>query len=239
MIDFSYTDEQELLLESIREFCQRNMPDEIVKQWHLNGCQPDEVNKLFIDSFGLLRVPEEYGGVPIDTVTMCLLIKELGKNGGLTAIMGLLALYDILEFGSDEQKKFFLELNNEKGSPKTALAISEPGAGSDNMGMTTTARSVNGKFVINGQKTFSSNARNCDFLLVAAKDEDPSRENTSASLWLVPVKTPGLNLVNVDELCSRTEPFSDVYFDDVVVEESARLGKRGEGFMELMKNFEL
>ena len=77
------------------------------------------------------------------------------------------------------------------------------------------------------------------YTIVVAKDEDPSRENRNMSLWYIPMDTPGVSTASLHKIGQQCIPFCEVYFDDVVVTEEQRMGKPGEGFMMLMKNFEV
>lgn len=240
MIDFSLTEEQELLLESVKEFCERNVTEAKIQEWIANHRVPDEYNKAYLDAgFGFFGIPEEYGGVEIDIVTQALFYAEFTRRVGACFPNNLLFLYDILEFGTPEMIKQFMDKYMKTGSCSINLAVSEPGGASDNMSMTTTTKTVDGKIVLNGQKTFCSGARNSDYLIILAKDEDPSRENKNISMWLVPTNLPGMKLVNVEEIGMKLNPFSDLYLDNVVIDESMLLGKRGKGFLQLMKNFEM
>ena len=75
-MDFALTDEQELLLESVREFCDRYFTDDVVKEMYENGGMPDEIAEAYRDAgFGLMGIPEEYGGIPADKVTLGLMIE--------------------------------------------------------------------------------------------------------------------------------------------------------------------
>lgn len=241
-MDFSLTDEQELLLESVREFVARNFTEEKIQQWYKEHGVPDELLREFMDAgLGHLGIPEEYGGVPVDKVTLCLVMEELTRAAGCSTPfeLNLLSMYDICEFGSPEQIQFCMDYYNEEGRPCFALAISEPGAGSDNMSMVTTTKKVDGKIVINGQKTWVSGGENVPYVLLVAKDEDPSPENKNMSMWLVPMDSPGIKTASIHKIGQTLLPLCDIYFDSVVIDESALVGKRGQGFRNLMVNFEV
>ena len=103
----------------------------------------------------------------------------------------------------------------------------------------TVAKEIDGKIHINGTKNWVTGGEDADYVLLIAKDEDPAPTNSSMSLWLVPLDSPGLTTQLTDKIGGHIAPFCDMYFDDVVVDESARVGKRGEGFMNLMRDFEM
>ena len=114
------------------------------------------------------------------------------------------------------------------------------GAGSDNRSMTTVAKKqADGTYKLSGQKTWVTMGEKLPYTIVVAKDEDPSRENRNMSLWYIPMDTPGVSTASLHKIGQQCIPFCEVYFDDVVVTEEQRMGKPGEGFMMLMKNFEV
>ena len=151
----------------------------------------------------------------------------------------MLAAYDVAEFGSEEQCQLIIDHYEKTGNCFAAMCLSEPGAGSDNMGMTTTTKKqADGTYILKGQKTWVTNGACSSYLVVIAKDEDPARENKNMSLWLIPSDTPGVSTAALTKLGQQTVPFVDVFFDDVVLTEANRLGEAGQGWLLLMKNFE-
>ena len=242
-MDFALTDEQELLLESVREFCDRYFTDDVVKEMYENGGMPDEIAEAYRDAgFGLMGIPEEYGGIPADKVTLGLMIEELYHSAGCMHILyqNSLSMFDIMEFGTEEQKQQAVDHYMETGWPIASLSISEPGAGSDNGSMTCVAKKqADGTYKLSGQKTWVTMGEKLPYTIVVAKDEDPSRENRNMSLWYIPMDTPGVSTAPLHKIGQQCIPFCEVYFDDVVVTEEQRMGKPGEGFMMLMKNFEV
>ena len=240
--DFTLTDEQELLLENVREFCARNIDESKIKKWYDAHGIPDELAEAYLDAgFGLMGIPEKYGGIPCDLITLGLLTEEMHHLSGciLPFIQTTLGMFDIVEFGSEEQIKMCMDVYMKTGKPIFALAISEPGAGSDNASMTTTTKEANGKFVLNGSKTWITNGEVYPYTLVLAKDEDSDPRNRNISMWLFPRDTPGVSTSSVPKIGQQIWPFCELYFDNVVLDESCRVGERGQGFMNLMKNFEM
>jgi alkylation response protein AidB-like acyl-CoA dehydrogenase len=225
----------------IAAWCKEHMPEEKIKEWYAKRGIDQEVAKSWVDEgFGKLGIPEEYGGIPCDKLTLCIAIEELCHGGGnIPMAPNALINFDILEFGNPEQIKDAMDYYFTQGIPKYALAISEPDAGSDNQGMSTFAvKGDDGKYHINGTKTWVTNAEWSPGLIVVAKDDDPARENKSMSMWLVDSDTPGVRIENLNKIGMQIAPFSKVHFTDVVVDESARLGEAGRGLYNLMKNFE-
>ncbi len=242
-MDFKLTDEQQLLVESIEEFAARNFTEEKIAQWYAEGNVPDELTKEYLDTgFGLMGLPEEYGGVPCDKLTLGIMTEALFHATGCMTpfVSNTLAMTDIVEFGNEDQIKMCLDSYRENGKPIFSLAISEPGAGSDNMSMTSvTKKQADGTYVLSGSKTWVTMGEHFPMVLAIAKDEDPSRENKSMSLWLFSKDLEGVSTAPLHKIGQTIMPFCEMYFDDVVLTEDMRVGEPGSGFMNLMKNFEM
>lgn len=242
MMDYTLTDEQELLIESVNEFSVRNFSEENIAEWYEVGNIPDELYKEFIDfGFGLMGIPEKYGGVPCDKFTLGLMTEAMYHATGCMTpfVTNTLAMADMIDFGNEQQIEMSLDAYIHSGKSIFALAVSEPGAGSDNMGMaTTTKKQVDGTYILNGQKIWVTMGEIFPWIMVIAKDEDPDRSNTSMSLWLMPRDTPGITTAPLHKIGQTIMPFCEMFFDDVKLTEDMRVGERGTGFMKLMKNFE-
>ena len=147
---------------------------------------------------------------------------------------------DFIDFGAtSEQISDAMQDYLETGQPIFSLGFSEPGAGSDNQAMTcVTRKQEDGTYLLNGQKTWVTQGEVFPNVLVIAKDEDPARENKSMSMWIVPKDAPGLSTAPLHKIGQKVAAFCEVYFDGVVLTEDMRIGKPGEGFLNLMKNFE-
>ncbi len=242
-MDFTLTDEQELLLESVDEFCERYFTDEAIKDMYENHGMSDEIAEAYRDAgFGLMGIPEEYGGVPADKLTVGMMIERLYQKSGCMHILyqNSLSMFDIVEFGTEEQINLCMEHYMETGWPIASLSISEPGAGSDNRSMTCTAKKqADGTYKLSGQKTWVTMGAVLPYTIVIAKDEDPSHDNADMSLWLVKMDMPGVSTSTLHKIGQQAIPFCEVYLDDVVLKEEDRMGEQGKGFMMLMKNFEV
>ena len=242
-MDFRFTEEQELMIASLKEYAAQYFTDEAVKEmYEVHHGVPDDVQEAYRDlGFAFMGLPEKVGGIPATLFDLGILTETLYRaTGAMTPFMtGMLAAYDVAEFGSDEQCQLIVDHYEKSGRSFAAMCLSEPGAGSDNMGMTTTVKSQgDGTFVMNGQKTWVTNGGTAPYLVVIAKDEDPARSNRNMSLWLIPRDREGVSTGELSKLGQQTVPFVDVFFDDVKLTEADRLGKPGEGWMLLMKNFE-
>ena len=153
-IDFTMTEEQELLLSSIRELINNEFPEEYFRTHDEEGKYPREfVKALAENGISLLGVPEEHGGIPADYVTQMLAIMEIAKCGAPAFLMtNGQCMHSMIHFGSPEQLRLTAESTSTTGDPAYSLALTEPGAGSDNNAATTTWERKDGKIVINGRE---------------------------------------------------------------------------------------
>lgn len=242
-MDFRLTEEQELLLESLREIMARHCTEEYMKECNREGKYPIEfVNALVENGFNLLGIPEEYGGTPVDTLTMMLVAEEITKNGGPHFVFGqALSIADMLMFGSEEQKAQTMDAIKE-GKVPFVLGFTEPQAGSDNSAIATTFARRNGKVYINGHKTFMSNAMRAPYMLCLARNADEVgdvNKLNALSMWWVPMNAPGVKVEKIEKIGWHMLDTCEVYLNNVELEEKDLVGVEGNGFMQAMVNFEV
>lgn len=231
-MDFSLTDEQELLLENLGELM-KEFPETYWRECDEEGRLPTEWWDAMVDAeFAFLGIPEEHGGVPVDAVTHMLFVEEVGRLGGPVNLMAnFLRVRDMISFGTDEQMRYTLEAA--RHCPISfALGASEPQAGSDSKAITASAVHRNGKVYISGHKTFISHAMATEKMLTITIDE-----NKDMSMWLVPLDAPGVKRENVHKVGLRNSSTCEVYLDNVEVDESALVGTEGNGLYQLMENY--
>lgn len=239
-MDFGLTDEQQLLLESLDELLERECPESYIADLDLHHQPPTSFRKAMHEAgFMSLGFPEEYGGTPVDAVTLVLLAARTARQGLNNGYgLELLQAMDIIEFGSDEQKAEVLGLLS-SGDVPFALGFTEPGAGSDNSAMTTSAVHHDGLVTFNGTKTLITNALQSKYLLLMAKDpavEDPRK---AISMYLVPMDAPGVTTNRLDKIVWHISDSCEIFLDDVTLPESCLVGVKGNGFKQLMRNFEM
>lgn len=240
-MDFRMTEEQELLLESLREVIARYGTEEYFRECDENHRYPTEWMQAMTDSgFGLLGVPEEYGGTPVDILTLMLFTEEAARLGCPTYFLSRsIQIDDMLKFGSEEQKKVTMEYTM-KGQFAFCLGFTEPQSGSDSTAITATATRRNGKVYINGHKTFITGADSTPFMLCMTKDPESTKSPyESCTLWWVPMNAPGIKIEPLKKVGWHMKNTCDVYLDNVELEEKDIVGKEGEGFKNLMHNFEI
>lgn len=240
-MDFSRTDEQELLLSSLAEVVERYGSEDYLKECDEKGLTPFELRRgLHEAGFDLLGVPEEYGGTPCDTVTLMMYHEELARlcSAAYACESTSLSVADMIKFGSPQQLQDCVNAINDLRTP-FALGFSEPNAGSDSSAITTTYRREGGKVIINGQKTFISRADMADYLLCIARNGDVPEAEKVFTTWWIPMNAPGLTYQPIKKVGWHCIHSCDLWLEDVVLDESDMVGKEGNGFINVMKNFEI
>ena len=233
-MDFELSAEQQELRAAVRAFAREELNHDLEARDH-EGTFPRDC-WLKCAEFGLLGlpVPAEYGGQGEDLVTTTIAMEALGwgcrDNGlvfSLNAQMWAVQM-PIVHYGSEEQKRTWLP-RLLSGEIVGAHAITEPGAGSDVFSLTSRAEHRDGGYVLNGQKTFSSNSPVAGLALVFAYLQ---REGQKPALtaFLVPRETKGVTFGKpIPKMGLRTSPMGEVILEDCFVPESARLGPEGAG----------
>lgn len=239
-MDFKLTEEQELLLASIREMMQRDFGDDYFRKCDEERRFPVEfMTAMAENGLSLLGVPEEFDGIPADMLTQVLAIEEITRMGGTGYLLtNALCVHNMVHWGTREQLELTAE-SAQKGIPAYSLLFTEPQAGSDNNLLTTTATRKNGKVYLNGQKVFITGARDFPYMLVLARDPEPKDPKRCFTMWWVDPKAPGVKIQDLQKIGWHQISNCEVYFDNVEIEESAMVGKEGYGFIHLMKNFEI
>jgi len=180
-------------------------------------------------------VSEDNGGLGLDFGYNCVVAEELayaGSSAGITLQSDIVVEY-IETYGSPEQKAKYLP-GMVSGEIITAIAMTEPGAGSDLQGVRTTALKDGNHYIVNGSKTYITNGQNADLILVVAKT-DPSLGAKGMSIILVDADTPGFKRGrNLDKVGMHSADTSELFFDECRVPITQCLGAEGQGFGYLM-----
>lgn len=239
-MDFKLTEEQELLLASVREMMQRDFTDDYFRKCDEERRFPVEfMTAMAENGISLLGVPEEFEGVPSDMLTQMLVIEEITRMGGTGYLLtNALCVHNMATWGSRDQLEK-TAASAQKGIPAYSLLFTEPQAGSDNNLLATTATRKNGKVYLNGQKTFITGARDFPYMLVLARDAEPKDPKRCFTMWWVDPTASGVKIQDLHKIGWHQISNCEVYFDNVELEESAMVGQEGYGFLHLMKNFEI
>jgi len=235
-MEFSLSSEQEMIIDTVRSFVEQELyphEDEVEKTNHIDASLAESIKQKAIN-LGLYatNMPVEYGGGGLDTLTLCLLEKELGKaNFGLQYIVARPS--NILMACKDEQIDKYL-VPTIRGDKVDCLAMTEPNAGSDVRSMKCRAERDGEYFVINGSKHFISHADMADYviLFVASGVEETSRgAKKKITSFLVDMGTPGFSVeTGYNSVSHRGYHNFILNFDDCRVHESQVLGEVDHGF---------
>lgn len=232
-----FRDDHEIFREQARRFIER----EIVPfhhRWEQEGIVPKSVWRRAGEE-GLLccTIPEAYGGGGGDFGHAAIMIEELARVNasgiGFPLHSDIVAPY-IFAYGTEEQKREWLP-KLARGEHIGAIAMTEPGTGSDLKSVRTTARKDADHYVINGQKTFITNGQNASLVIVVCKTA-PELGGKGVSLIVVEEGTPGFSKGRkLDKIGLRAQDTSELFFEDVRVPITQRLGEENQGFSYLMR----
>jgi alkylation response protein AidB-like acyl-CoA dehydrogenase len=234
-----FDDEHEAFRDSFRRFLEK----EVVPhhdQWERDGIVPREVFAAAgANGFVGMAVPEEYGGGGVDDFRFNVVIGEETARAGVTGFgLGLGLHNDIvlpyfLAFTTDEQKARWLP-GIASGELITAVAMTEPGMGSDLASLRTTARRDGDVYVVDGSKTFITNGINADLVVTAVKT-DPAQRHRGMSLLVLERDMPGFERGrNLDKIGQHSQDTAELFFTGVRVPAGNLLGEEGQGFAYLV-----
>ncbi len=238
-----FREEHEALRAQVRRFVETEIKPHGVK-WEEQGFVPREVLRRMGElGFLGIRYPAEYGGAEMDTLGSVVLGEELGRSTfGGTAITVLvhtdMASVHLANGGTPEQKAHWMP-EIVAGRAICAVAVTEPGAGSDVKGIRTTARRDGGSYVLNGAKMFITNCVHGDLYFVAAKTSAEARPSQSVSIFLVQKGTPGFRVSRaLDKHGWRSSDTAELVFEDCHIPAENLIGGEGQGFYSIMRNFQ-
>jgi alkylation response protein AidB-like acyl-CoA dehydrogenase len=237
-LDFSPDEGDEALLESLDRFLARHLPPDEVRRRDAAHLPPYDLLPI-MGELGLfaIPVPEAEGGLGLPWTKVALVQERLGRAAYMAAsiynrVVGFGAM-SLLTYGSAAQRRELLP-RLVAGRLLIALALTEPGAGSDAAALTTRARRVPGGWRITGRKCWISDAEGCDLMIVAARSDPELHGPKGLSLFLVPPRTGGIAMTKLPKLGNNCMPSFDIGFDDAFVPEAALIGQEGNGFRHLM-----
>ncbi|WP_299565208.1 acyl-CoA dehydrogenase family protein [uncultured Mycolicibacterium sp.] len=234
-----YEAEHEAFRETVREFIERECRPNHEK-WEQQRLV-DRSAYVAAGKYGLIgfNIPEEYGGGGTDDFRFNAVIDEEIARAGVHA--PALSLHNdvvapyFLHLANDEQKKRWLP-GIASGETIIAIAMTEPGAGSDLAGIRTSAVRDGDDWIINGSKTFISSGINCDLVVVVART-DPEAGHKGFTLFVVERDMPGFTRGRkLDKVGLHTQDTAELHFENVRVPSANILGKEGYGFYHLMQN---
>jgi acyl-CoA dehydrogenase len=231
------TDEQQGFALAIRTFCDDTCGTlekrDALTENGLLANSPEVLARMAELGWLGVSLPEEYGGGGAGMVDECIFLEETAR--GLAPILaystGLTAAQTYLKYGTEEQKRTVV--GNMAAGRLEAIALSEPGAGSDLGGVRVKAEQDGGGWVISGQKTWTSAAHIAENILVLTRTEVTGKKHQGLTLLMVPAQSPGLEMHEIRTMEARTT--NDLYFTDVRVPASAVVGQVGGAWKHLMR----
>ncbi len=238
-----FSEEHELLRAQVRRFVETEVKPN-AKAWEEDGCVPRLVLRRMgsLGFFGI-RYPTRYGGSEMDTVASAVFAEELGRStfGGvaITALVHTdMASVHVFNAGSEAQKdKWMPPIIS--GDVITAIAVTEPDAGSDVKGIRTTARRDGDGYVLDGAKMFITNGVHANLYCVAARTGRSGPPSQSVTMFLVEKGTPGFSVSRaLDKHGWRSSDTAELRFEGCRIPAENRLGEEGRGFYAIMRNFQ-
>ena len=243
-MDFSLSEEHELFRSTVRDFVNREIRP-VAIEWEHSGRYPTEIVETMkqLGLFGL-TVPEEYGGLGADLITLAIVFEEISRGWmGIAGILGShsLSCFLIAKHGTEEQRRTYLP-DLATGARRTGLALTEPDAGTDLQGIKTRAVRDGDDYVIRGTKMWITNARFADPLPVLVKtDPETDPPHRGMSVLLVEGGTPGFEVSrDLPKLGYKGTESCEVRLDDVRVPSANLLGGvEGRGLQQVLSGLEI
>ena len=238
-----FNKEHEMVRKAVREFVEKEINPNMA-EWEAQGQAPlHELFKKMGDlGFLGLRYDPKYGGQGLDYWYDTVFLEELGRINGsgipvAIAVQTHMSTPAIAEYGSEYLKETYLKPAI-AGDAVTAIAVTEPDAGSDVAAIKTTAQRQGDDFVINGSKIYITNGTQADFLTLLARTSD-KRGYDAFSLFVVPTNLPGFKVGRkLDKLGLRSSDTAELFFDNVKVPAENLIGQAGQGFIYQMQQFQ-
>ena len=236
-----YTDAHKEFRQAVKKFLENEITPH-VEEWEKNHIVPKEAwQKMGKAGYLCTWVPEKYGGMGGDFLYSVIIAEEMARtnHSGLATLLhsDIIVPY-IASFGTEKQKKKYLP-GCVSGDIITAVAMTEPDAGSDLAGMTATAEIDGDEIIINGSKTFISNGINADLVIVAAKNPAEKNPYQAVSLYIVEDGTPGFKRGRqLDKMGFYSQDTAELFFSNCRIPKENILGEPGMGFMMLMEKLQ-
>jgi alkylation response protein AidB-like acyl-CoA dehydrogenase len=236
-------DEENMLVETVRAFVEREVKPTVREVEHANEYPEAWIEQMKRIGIYGLAIPEDYGGSPVSMRCYVEVTQELsrgwmslaGAMGGHTVVAKLLTL-----FGTEDQKQKYLPMMA-SGELRATMALTEPGGGSDLQNMTTTALAQGDELVINGTKTWISNARRSGLIALLCKTDSKARPRHKGISVVLVEHGPGLTVSrDLPKLGYKGVESCELAFSDYRIPASAILGGTpGKGFGQMMKGLEI
>ncbi len=242
-MNFDLTEEQKTWKKIVHEFAEKELRPKAREVDEKEEFNWDAFRKAGPVGLASMSIPEEYGGSNVDMISNAIAFEELGWGCGSTALAFTahngLGTAPIALYGSEELKKKWLPLVGSGKNKLGALALTEPGAGSDIQGGVTTRAEKDGdEWVINGAKMWNTNASIAEYIITLVRT-DPKGGSKSLSMILVPTDSKGLHIAPAEKKMGlRGSPTHAVTFDNVRVPLGNLIGPEGRGLQQTLSTLD-
>ncbi|MBQ8830890.1 MAG: acyl-CoA dehydrogenase family protein [Oscillospiraceae bacterium] len=237
------SEKHQLIRKLCRDFAEKELTNDILDEVEESGVFPQEIlDKMAKAGFYGIKIPKEYGGSGCDTLSYILMVEEFARVSPVASLYvnspNSLGGGPLVMSATPEQVEKYLKPSI-TGEKVLAFGLTEPGAGSDAGGTTTTAVEDGDYYIINGRKTFITLAPLSDYAVIYAKTDLKAKGSKGISAFLVDMKAPGVS-------CGKPEhkmgligcATSDIVLEDVRVHKSDMLGEKDRGFINAMKTLD-
>jgi len=234
-----YTPTQNEIRESVQRLCQEFGPD-YWRECDEAGAYPEAFVQAMTDAGWLgALIPEEYGGSGLGVLDGCLILQEINRSGGNGAACHaqMYTMAALLNHGSEAQKRKYLPRIADGSLRLQAFGVTEPDAGSNTLNINTFARKVDGGYVINGQKIWTSRYFQSHMYLLVTRTtplSEVTRKTDGLSLFLVDIAKAGAALKGTPIPTMLNHHTNQVFIDDLHVSDEDRIGEEGRGFYYLL-----
>ena len=240
-MNFELNETQMMIRETARQFAEEKLAPTSVERDEKEEFPYEGVKQLGELGFMGMMVPEEWGGIGLDTVSYTVAVEEISRVdascGVIMSVNNSLVCFGINEYGSTDQKQRYLR-DLASGKKLGAFALSEPEAGSDASNQHTVAVRDGDSYIVNGTKNWITNGSTADVVLVMAAT-DKTRGPKGISTFLIEKGTPGLVVAKKEKkLGIRSSDTVSLSFQDCRVPVANRIGEEGDGFRFAMKTLD-
>lgn len=237
-MEFGFTQEQQMLRESVRKFMKKECTREYIRACSDNDRFPSELyEKMAAQGWMGIPFPEKYGGAGLGPMELAIFLEEAGYGwyGAGTSYFSTVVLgaYNIMTYGTEAQKDEFLP-KVIAGETRLAFALSEPNVGSDAAAVELFAEERGDHFVLNGQKMFTTNAHVAHQIVTVTRTiRNPEKKHDGITIFLVDADAPGIEIRPLKQIGRSATHTNEVFFRDVRVPRSRMMGKLHEGWANL------
>lgn len=240
-MNFDYSETQLEIVESVRKLCAQ-FDDKYWQNCDHAFAYPEEFVAAMTDAGWLSAlIPETYGGSGLGVLEGCLILQEINRSGGNAAACHaqMYTMASLLKHGSEEQKRRYLPRIADGSLRLQAFGVTEPDAGSNTLKLKTFAKKINGGYVINGQKIWTSRYMQSHMYLLIVRTtpiEDLKRKTDGLTLFLVDISRAGPALKAKPIRTMMNHHTNEVFIDNLEVSDDDRIGEEGRGFYYLLES---